>query len=298
MRTQLWRTTRALPLHSLISCASTPRWRSAGLAVVGILCAAVTLLPSSAGHARSQVLPPQVVAQVASSSDSARQRALDALERGGSHTNLPSQTNLDHAPIQARERSIPRKIDVSKLPSLGCTPRDPSARPLGACGGCGGCPGEVTPSNLSTTAQRNAALLGIAALLAIGMMIRHIWVKRVYPTHRELAEHELLDEARALSPTAIDDALAAKDYTAAVHAVFLRTLLKLNAHDIQILKGWTPREIPPSIALSPPMREQLSALVLLAEQARFADHRSSEEEFELAARTADLIDEYLDTEHA
>lgn len=296
MRTSLRRAKHDLLLHSFISFASTPRWRSARLAAICTLCVSMSLIASSSADARPHFLSADSISIAASPNDDARQRALDALEHRGAHTDLPNDASiLDQAPIQARDRGIPRKMDALKLPEFSCNPRTDTPN---TCGGCGGCPSAVPTSNLSTTARLVGALVGIAALIAIAVMLRHIWMKRAYPTHREFQEHELLDEARALSPTAIDDALSSKNYNVAVHALFLRTLLRLNTHGFAILKGWTPREIPPSIALPPPIREQLSALVLLAEHARFADHRSSEDEFELAARTAELIDEYLEKEDA
>lgn len=224
----------------------------------------------------------------ASERDAARARAKKAIEQSGAAQDLHEDTTLDGAPMQTRERSIPRKIDLDRLPSVGCTPKDPSQRPQ--CGGCGGCAGPAASgSSLSTVAQLLVAVLAVLLLSFMAYLISKIWGKRRYPTHRSAQVHTLLNEARSLDPGALENALNSSDYNRAIHALFLRTLLALYDAGYTLREDWTPREIARRIDASAIIKEPLSALVHYAEQARFRHTTMTRDDFERAERAAAAI---------
>lgn len=224
-----------------------------------------------------------------------RQRAQDAIEQSGAQTDLVQDPLLEAAPIQTRERAIPRKAELENLPKIGCSPSDPK-RPMGCggCGGCGSCAGPAAAaSSLSTVGQLLAAL---AAFLILGLsayLLYLLWQKRRYPTHRALDAADLLEQARALSPTAIQDALSVEDYNTAIHALFLHALLRIHDAGHPIAGSWTPREITYRLQVGPAIKEPLSALVHFAERARFTHQRSTRDEFERAERAAQSIEAHI-----
>lgn len=226
-----------------------------------------------------------------------QQRAQEALERSGATTDLHEDRLLDPMPIQIREQSIPRKFDLDRLPNPGCHPSDATRPKAPGCMGCGQCAGPAqAASSMGALGQLIAALLALLTLGVLSYLLYTIWQKRRYPTHRALEDHDLLGQARALSPTAVEDAAAARDYNAAIHALFLRTLLRLHDAGYTIEAHWTPRQVPRRIDAPQNLREALSGLVHFAEYARFANHRSTEEEFERAQRAAASVDAARATE--
>jgi|GEM_PF-5188232 len=244
----------------------------------------------------------QVVAAPATTQEErerARTRAQEAIEQTGADTTLQKDATLQQMPVELREKPIPRKLDLDKLPNRGCSPSDggPQLPGCGGCNQCNSCAGPAAAaSSLSTIGQLIGALIGLVILIATTYLLYNFWQKRRYPTHRAFESGDLLAAARALSPTAVEDALASKNYNAAIHALFLRTLLQIHDKGYGISKSWTPREIVHRLQLRPDVREPLSSLVYFAERARFANHRATLEDFERAERAAQSVRAHLDKE--
>lgn len=271
--------------------------------LLGLLCTALSAtayLPTTAQAAAPKTIedPPsshdqhEAVSQDRAARSAAQQRAKAARERSGATTDLHEDPLLDPMPIQFRERSIPRKVDLDGLPSPGCQPSDPSIQKPSGCMGCGQCAGPAhAASSMSALGQLLAALAALLTLGVLAYLLHTIWQKRRYPTHRALEDHDLLAQARALSETAVEDAAAQQDFNAAIHALFLRTLLRLHDAGYTIEPHWTPRQVARRVSTSQDIQKPLAELVHIAERARFANHRSTREEFEHAQRAATSVDD-------
>lgn len=229
-------------------------------------------------HAQSQAL-------------SAQDRAQQILQSTGAQTTLPDENDdyhYRHGRLKDREGSIPRKIDPKYMPDLtGCNkPPDSS---LGGCGSCGGCQGPALPADISTAARIVGVILAVVVFLAGGTMMYRIWRARERAPRGAQSVHTLIQQAQKLSPTAVQDALAVRDYNQAIHALFLLTLIALVESGMDIRPAWTPREITQWGVLHHEQREQLATLVTLAEYAQFSSYKSSKEDFERAERSHKII---------
>src|SRR5699024_2935977 len=120
MRTSLRRVQLAFTLHFFSIFASTSQRHFVRWVAILASCTLLSLAASFHADAKEPARSSLRIEEALASNDDARQRALDALEDRGARTDLPNEPGLDHAPMQARDRAIPRKIDTSKLPQFGC----------------------------------------------------------------------------------------------------------------------------------------------------------------------------------
>lgn len=219
----------------------------------------------------------------------ARERAMRALERTGSASEFPEEDRarqFTHDGLRVRDRSVRRDIPLKTL--RGCAGRSKPKKPASNKKGCGGCNqcGGIPDDPAGQTSSVLQILLALLLLSLIGGLLFRVILNRRRAFEDALSEHELVQEARGLAEDAVEQAAKVGDYNAAIHALFLRTLLRISERGVAIRRDWTPREIPQHIALEDQDRAPLRELVALAELARFSGHRSTAAEFAQAQEAA------------
>lgn len=228
----------------------------------------------------------------ASSSD-ARRRAQRAVLQADAHEEYhPSDTrrDVDTGRIGRRLDAVPR--DLPETPRVGCDGLPKPPTPTNGCGGCAAC----SPPTGEGLDERSTALQILAATLllaVIGGLLFRILARRSKWDAPLNEENALLTEARALDDDAIEAALSRGDRNAAIHAIYLRALLHLRETGVVIARDWTPREIAQRARVVTQATAPLRALTSVAELARFADHRSTDEELHTAQASARALEQAL-----
>lgn len=252
-------------------------------------------------HASAELLRPQPADSHAAATagtasvpdidrDLARSRAAQAIRRSGASTEFPEDDgdrNYRFDTLRVREGSIARESINADL--SGCFGHTKPPKKPGCNNGCQGCDGLRTTPDLQQASSILQILLVLALLALIGGLLYRVFVNRNRHFSEALQEHELVTEARGLHANAAEEAAERGDYNAAIHALFLQTLLRFSDASIAIRRDWTPREIPFQIAVADAQRAPLRELVGLAELARFAEHRSTAEEYEQARAAVQRI---------
>lgn len=224
----------------------------------------------------------------------ARRRAQQAIRQSGVEVEYhPNDTrrDVDSERIHRRLDAVPR--DLPETPRVGCDGLPQLPVPASTnCGGCAAC----TPPTDGDLDERSTALQILAAtlLLAViaGLLFR-ILARRSQWDAPQNQENQLLTEARALDENAVEDALSRGDRNAAIHAIYLRALLRLTDAGVAISRDWTPREIARRARVVDAAKAPLRALTSVAELARFADHRSTDEELQTAQSSAQALEQAL-----
>lgn len=226
----------------------------------------------------------------------ARRRAQEATRQSRSTVDFSAEDtrrDVDYRSMEQRKNAVPRDLPTIQRPGCPGLKNAPPVQLPSNCQGCSSCqkpPASPEDAGRSGLPQILLATLFLAVILGLAY---RFFIGRKNLVSGPASEHDLIQEARGLTATAVEDALARGDNNAAIHALFLQSLLRLSDAGYTIRPDWTPRELPRGLALKNELQSPLLRLIQLAEFARFADHRSSKEEVADAQQNALHIRQHL-----